>query len=207
MCGRFALTPVRTFKEHYDLSESFADMLIFSHNIAPSTQITTITRTDHSEARLMKWGWWKGKVINARIETVEKKPWFHSAFKNNRCIIPVSSFYEWKEEAGKKIPYRFILNEREVFSLAGIFRKDPDNQSLECLILTMKANASVLPYHHRMPVILPDSWESYWLSNHLDIPLSQLMVANESLSLNQEKLSPSINSTHYNETPEVFHEA
>jgi putative SOS response-associated peptidase YedK len=207
MCGRFALTPVRTFKEHYELLETSADMLYYSHNIAPSTQITTITRSEHSEAQLMKWGWWKGKVINARLETVEKKPWFHSAYKNNRCIIPVSSFYEWKEEAGTKIPYRFVLNGRDVFSLAGIYRKDPDNQSMECLILTMKANASVLPYHHRMPVILPDSWESYWLSKHLDIPLSQLIVANESLSLVHEKLNPSINSPLFHETPEVLNEA
>ncbi len=207
MCGRFALTPVRTFKEHYELSDTGTDMLHYSHNIAPSTQITTITRTDHSQAILMKWGWWKGKVINARLETVEKKPWFHSAYKNNRCIIPVSSFYEWKEEAGVKIPYRFILNQHEVFSLAGIYRKDPENQSMECLILTMKANASLLPYHHRMPVILPDSWESYWLSKHLDIPLSQLMVANESLLLTHEKLKPTINSPHFHETPEVLNEA
>jgi putative SOS response-associated peptidase YedK len=206
MCGRFALAPVRTFKEHYDLSEIVAGMVKFSHNIAPTSQITTITRKDHSEALLMKWGWWKGKVINARVETVEKKPWFHSAFKNNRCIIPVSSFYEWKEEAGKKVPYRFSLPNHEVFSLAGIFRQDPDTKDLECLILTTQANPSVLPFHHRMPVLLPDSWESYWLSNHLEIPLSQLIVANHSLSLNNEELKPSINSSLYEDIPESINE-
>jgi putative SOS response-associated peptidase YedK len=36
-------------------------------------------------------------TFNARAETVATKPMFRSAFKRNRCLIPVSSYYEWQD--------------------------------------------------------------------------------------------------------------
>jgi putative SOS response-associated peptidase YedK len=206
MCGRFALAPVRSFMKHYGLSENADDRPFFSYNIAPSMEISTIIRDNQTEIKLMKWGWWKGKVINARAETVEKKPWFLTALKKHRCIIPASGFYEWQEKSGKKIPFRFSIPEQEVFSLAGIYRIEKETNALECLILTTDANPHVQAIHHRMPVILPDSWENYWLSAHLDIPFAQLMVANEALMINSEMMSAAINSPRYNKIPEVFHE-
>jgi len=36
-------------------------------------------------------------TFNARAETVATKPMFRSAFKCNRCLIPVSGYYEWQD--------------------------------------------------------------------------------------------------------------
>ncbi len=207
MCGRFALAPVRNFKEHYGISDQDTETPYFSHNIAPSDNITTIIRKDANTIQTMKWGWWKGKVINARSETVDKKPWFFSSLEKNRCIIPVTGFYEWKDVEGKKIPFRFHMLPSNLFSLAGLYHFQQETKTFECLILTMDANTSVRSIHKRMPVILPDSWESYWLSPHADIPLSQLMVANEALLLHAEKMSSLINSPKFALEPEVIHEA
>jgi putative SOS response-associated peptidase YedK len=51
----------------------------------------------------MRWGpvpsWWskplkelKSATFNARAETVTEKPFFRSAFKRNRCLIPIRAY-------------------------------------------------------------------------------------------------------------------
>jgi hypothetical protein len=72
------------------------------YNVCPTTTIDTIL--DHDGKRRlerMRWGlipsWWskplkemKLATFNARAETVATKPMFRSAFKRNRCLIPVA---------------------------------------------------------------------------------------------------------------------
>jgi putative SOS response-associated peptidase YedK len=67
--------------------------------------------------QLMKWGlipsWVKtekdafdinSRTMNARTETITQKPSFKQSVKSNRCIIPVSRFFEWQLAESKKIP-------------------------------------------------------------------------------------------------------
>jgi SOS response associated peptidase (SRAP) len=75
----------------------------------PHTTIDAILGED-GKRRLerMRWGlipsWWskplkemKLATFNARAETVATKPMFRSAFKRNRCLIPMSGYYEWQD--------------------------------------------------------------------------------------------------------------
>lgn len=41
-------------------------------------------------------------TLNARIETLEEKPSFRDSFQN-RCVILVDGFYEWRHEGKDKI--------------------------------------------------------------------------------------------------------
>jgi SOS response associated peptidase (SRAP) len=43
-------------------------------------------------------------TFNARAETVETKPFFCDAFKRNRCLIPMSGYYEWQDRPAGKRP-------------------------------------------------------------------------------------------------------
>jgi putative SOS response-associated peptidase YedK len=79
----------------------------------------------------MRWGlvprWWnkplkdlKAATFNARVETVETKPFFRDAFSRNRCIIPASGYYEWKNTPAGKQPYYFTSADGSPLSIAGL---------------------------------------------------------------------------------------
>jgi putative SOS response-associated peptidase YedK len=77
------------------------------YNIAPKQAVAAV----RSSASLrnfaqLRWGLipsWSSepkiayKLINARAETVADKPSFRSAFKQRRCLILASAFYEWQK--------------------------------------------------------------------------------------------------------------
>jgi putative SOS response-associated peptidase YedK len=92
-------------------------------NVCPTTTVDTILGPDDKrELVRMRWGlipaWWskplkemKLATFNARAETVATKPMFRSAFKRNRCFIPVSGYYEWQDTPGGKQPRYFTARD------------------------------------------------------------------------------------------------
>ena len=93
------------------------------YNVCPTTTIDTIVDTDGKRQLIsMRWGlipsWWskppkemKLATFNARAETVATKPMFRSVFKRNRCLIPVSGYYEWQDTPGGKQPWYFTARD------------------------------------------------------------------------------------------------
>jgi SOS response associated peptidase (SRAP) len=60
--------------------------------------------------------------INAKAEGIASKPAFRKAFERRRCLVPVDSFYEWRETAtGKPKPYALALADRGIMALAGLW--------------------------------------------------------------------------------------
>ena len=51
--------------------------------------------------RVFSWGFpmaqGKGRIINARAETVSEKPMFRLPFVTHRCLVPARGFYEWSD--------------------------------------------------------------------------------------------------------------
>ena len=51
--------------------------------------------------RVLEWGFpapqGKGRIINARSETVLEKPIFRLPFQAHRCLVPARGFYEWSD--------------------------------------------------------------------------------------------------------------
>jgi hypothetical protein len=50
-------------------------------------------------------------TFNSRAEIVAEKPFFRGAFKRNRCLIPISSHYEWQDTPGGKQPWYFTARD------------------------------------------------------------------------------------------------
>ncbi len=87
-----------------------------------------------------------GKMIyNAKSETIDSKKMFSSSFKEKRCVIPASCFYERDNRMNDHL---FLSKSGELLYLAGIYFED-------CfIILTREATKEVKYYHPRMPVCI-----------------------------------------------------
>lgn len=117
-------------------------------------------------------------TLNCISEEMYEKRSFQDAAKNGqRCLIPVTGFYEWRwmDEKGKvKIPYYVSFKEQPIMSLAGLYSRWKDRTTNQYYysytVLTTPANALMEYVHNnkrRMPVIIPREYERDWLDKDL----------------------------------------
>ena len=172
MCGRFRLQlPWKEIASALNLVDSEAGRnLPAMHNIAPSQALLTVEGTDRCVITKV-WGlvpsWAKPDktpkpMINARGETVHEKPFFRTAFKQGRCLIPADGWYEWTGEKGDKQPH-LIDQAGAPFAFAGIAAVNEALDLASVAIVTVPTADSIAHIHHRMPAVLtPDAREA-WL--------------------------------------------
>jgi putative SOS response-associated peptidase YedK len=207
MCGRFArIVSDKTLREKYRL-ERLAK-LQDGYNIAPQQPIGAVrAANDGNELVLLKWGLipsWSNdakiayKLTNARAETVAEKPSFRSAFKQRRCIIPASGFYEWKREGKQKQPFYIHPRDDGIFSFAGLWETwhDPEGEIVEsCAVITTEANELMRTIHDRMPVILDWQGESAWLDRQTPVEdLRSLLAPLASEKMQAYTVDPYVNN-------------
>ena len=180
MCGRITLS---TDKDDLQSRWGFIDpsgvldLIKPRYNIAPSQNSPTlVVKEDRRVLVMMRWGlvpfWAKEasigyKMINAKSETLTEKPSFRKPFKEKRCLVLADGFYEWeKTDKKNKVPYRFVLKNRQPFAFAGLWDvwKTPEGDTLlSFTIITTRANELMERIHDRMPVILNEKDEAKWL--------------------------------------------
>jgi putative SOS response-associated peptidase YedK len=182
MCGRFYLdVQPDELMSHFGLES--VPVLEPRYNIAPSQTVPAVlSGTGGRELRLLRWGlipfWAKDekigyRTINARAETVESKPAFRAAFRNRRCLIPASGFYEWRAGPDGKQPYCIHPKQRALFAFAGLYEhwRDRAGKTIDsCTILVTQANPVIQSVHDRMPVILAPENYAVWLDPHRKDP-------------------------------------
>ncbi|PKO60354.1 MAG: DUF159 family protein, partial [Betaproteobacteria bacterium HGW-Betaproteobacteria-17] len=148
-----------------------------SWNRAPSqTGWAIVAHEAGGEARPMRWGlipaWAKDSkvvwsTINARLETAASKPAFRAAWKQRRCLIPSSGWYEWRRLDEKTKQPWFIHPARDrVLCFAGLWERwqASGGEWLETYsILTRDADPSLRAIHDRMPLVLPPVVFADWL--------------------------------------------
>lgn len=218
MCGRFTLVSDMDLILHrFNVAYAGVDH-IPRYNIAPSQSVLAII-SDGKERRIgqLRWGlipfWAKDakigyKMINARAETVAEKVSFKHPFKRQRCLIPADSFYEWKQENGKKVPMRIRLKNGEPFAFAGLWSRwvSPEGEEIHsCTIITTRPNELVKNIHDRMPVILRPEDEDMWLDRTIQEPefLQQLLKPYEADRMEAYQVSTTVNSPK-NDSPECI---
>ncbi len=123
-------------------------------------------------AGLADWGftprWMREKnrrgPINARAETARTTPMFRSAFARGRCLVPMTSFYEWQasEDGGRKQPWRFHRADGTILLVAGLRTPPADDAPPTLAVITTDAGPDVTGVHDRMPVVLEPDAAARW---------------------------------------------
>ncbi len=111
------------------------------------------------------------RTLNARGETLLEKPSFKHLVERNRCVVPVSGFFEWKHEGKLRIPHYIFRKDHVIMALAGLHDLwiNPKDGTIvkTCSIITTTANPLMAEIHNtkkRMPVILNSASEKAWLN-------------------------------------------
>ena len=130
--------------------------------------------TDRDKAMILR-----TQTLNCISEEMYEKPSFRDAAKNaQRCLIPVTGFFEWRwldEKGTVKIPYYITFRDQKIRSMAGLYSRWKDKGTGEYYysytVLTTRAN-SILEYVHnnkkRMPVFIDKGDEKAWLNKDLN---------------------------------------
>lgn len=113
-------------------------------------------------------------TLNARIETLDEKPFFKESV-NKRCLVIATGFYEWQwhDTKGKnKTKYEIGIENQDLYAFAGLYSHWTDKTTGEIrgtyTIVTTAANPLMAEIHNikkRMPIILKPEDESRWLDH------------------------------------------
>src|SRR5262252_7404479 len=179
MCGRVYQTYTDEELYFQYLNKRPLTLLQFTlvYNLCP-TQNSPVLRLVDGERRFEHMRWqlvpnWepvfstKLSTINGKSETVFDSPLFGELVSRQRCIVPISGFYEWKAEGQRKRPFKIHLENNAIMSVAGIWDTWRPGTPLErrsFSILTTSANRFMREIHDRMPVILDSASLSDWLN-------------------------------------------
>lgn len=158
MCGRYYIDDdmfqIVQHQLHVD-----SDVECDEGDCLPS-QLIPIIYQEKMKLKMTKkaWGYThpkhQGRIINAKCETIFEKVMFQKDIYTNRCIIPATGFYEWDP---LKHQISFEDKRKKPIYFAALYH---DN---EVVIITTKANQTMKPIHHRMPLIIDEEDLYNWL--------------------------------------------
>jgi len=191
MCGRFTryYTWEQIWRMYNLIPAGSIPNLRSRYNVCPTDPVDVVlSANDGRQLRFeeMRWGlvphWWnqplkelKLATFNARAETVETRPFFREAFKSNRCLMPVSGYYEWEDTADGKQPHYFTARDGSpVLTIAGLWDEwvDPSGSARplrSCTMIITEANEFVAEVHDRMPELLKPEQFDDWLSGAMGV--------------------------------------
>lgn len=177
-------------------------------NLAP-TQHARVLRAEFDSLVLesMTWGlvprWARDRsrassMINARSETVGEKPSFRGLLGGNRCIVPMSGFYEWDRSNPRvKVPYFCERADGRLMLVAGLWTTSPasDEEATFC-ILTRPSGPDLEAVHDRSPMHLDAEGAIHWLKD--GSPPLELASPDEEPELVIRRVSSRVNSVRNN---------
>ena len=197
---------------------------VTNHNLAPTEPLLVIRPTQTSvlttpetagasthavyEADELRW-WltpsWSGgpstkyAMFNAKSETLLEKRSFARPFRSQRCVVPVTGYYEWKRGSREKLPFYVHAADDRGLLLAGLWDSWTDKATGEviesCSIVTAAAAEPLEVLHHRQPVFLSHAEALAWLDHSSGVEeLGLLMTPHLPNALQLESVSTHVNN-------------
>lgn len=189
MCCRYSLRsspdlqPIFEAAERSPLTQRFTTHLkrplVLEGEVRPTNLVPVIapSKTGVRSVFPMVWGFSlprsRSPLVNARVETASVKPTFSESWRQRRCIVPASYYYEWEHSVnpsnGKKRTgdkYQIRPAGSDVTWLAGLYRME-DIGGIRVpvfIVLTKEPWDGIRFIHDRMPVILPGTAVDEWIA-------------------------------------------
>ncbi len=179
----------------------------------PGQKILTVVKLDDDSYKAVNlhWGliphWSKDKkishhLINARAETLAEKPAFRTAYKQRRCLIPASGFYEWQQSEQGKQAYNISRKDNQLIAFAGLWEywEHGTETIYSCSIITRSANELIKPIHQRMPVLIGSKHYKDWLNKQASLQTTeQLLISDAYQNIVLKPVSNWVNKPQHND--------
>lgn len=200
MCSRFenkenGLSIFKRLSKNPDgnfILEEFDD--VKNENIAPTDRIIVLLKKDNQLIITdANWGIkFKNEktsplIFNSRIETIREKLFWKNLFKNNRCLVPATAFYEWKTVNNKKIPHKITLDNCDLFFFSSLHTFIDGKLSVS--IITTEPNRFMKDIHRRMPHINNTDDINHFFFTQTDELLNDLKPLSNNIIMKKDLLS------------------
>lgn len=191
MIDRFAFFASKENLENFFQFQTNREVIFDPHyNLSPATQIPVILKNDKGETdiRRVRWGLIPENATSAEagsgfpsLSSEEALSLIQSG-RAERCVIPVSGYFIWKNGVKKDHPFFVKMIHEPIMAIAGIIRRSAidGNQKESCAIITTIANALISPIQPKMPLQLSAELSTKWID---DISADQVLSAAEKLFL------------------------
>ena len=203
MCGRITITdPNAALAALFDAVAGNDLPQSPRFNICPTASVAVVT-SDSGTRRLrtMRWGlippWYKSPtdgplIINARADTVARKPAFREAVRQRRCILPASGFYEWSAGPnGSRLPWYITRSDGQPMAFGALYSHWGEIDTVATV--TVDGGPNMAGIHDREPLILaPADWP-LWLGE-AGHGAALLMKPTAQGVLRAHRVDPAVNS-------------
>lgn len=183
MCGRYDIKfeDFQSYQDYLDYRRQKTNLETKQKEVIPS-QETFVVVEENGEPKIKKmiWGFsehrseknkFKGLIINVDAQTIEENGYWKKYLESSqRCLVIADGYYEWKNiNKQKKEKFRISLNSGFPFVMAGLWATETNQKTgrpeNKFGIITTHAADEIKSLHLRMPFILNEKEEQFWLGN------------------------------------------
>ncbi|WP_268627461.1 SOS response-associated peptidase [Paenibacillus alvei] len=139
-------------------------------NISPTQMVPAIRELEGRRVLdEYRWGmvpFWGKDSLNADIYSIHTNSAYWKLTERQRCIIPCSGLYYWRQEGKKSYPVHVVLRKQGIFGVAGLYEVWRDAQGRvqqTCTLLMARSNELIAEFETRMPAILDPEEADAWL--------------------------------------------
>lgn len=176
-----------------------------NYNVCPKHRVPTVIQESRRVIDRLEWGWkvpWKrGPFTNAWGPEAADKRNLATPFREQRCALIASGFYEWRTDPDGKTPIYYTVKGQEVAFIAGLWQDQRDAadgpwvRRVTMLLTDSNEVVRSTSGHEMMPVFLGARELEAWMDPDAEVEtLRSLCVPLPDGRLSSRQVSRKVNS-------------